>query len=156
MDIKSIVAQYATKNEKGVEVNLNALAKDKDFQSLVAKEVVKKVKENEACVLIPAYKPTENRHLGKLINELALTLQVKTLVTGDVKNLRRLRIIPERVIILKQSFRNGKELKTQIEAIKEMGCQVSVLCLLAHSSAKLQNFAAENEVEINALVKTDN
>lgn len=156
MDVQKIVAEYATKNGKGVEIDITALAANKNFQKAVVKQVVAAVQEKpQACVLIPAYKSrANNNHLGQLINEIALTLQVKTLVTGDVKNLKSLLLKPSEVILLKQSFRLGKELKQQIADIKEMGFTVSVLCILTHSKARLEAFGKENAVEITAIANT--
>lgn len=151
-----MVAYYAAKKEKGVEIDLKGLAQDEDFKKEAVKAVVNKVKETNACVLFPSYKPCSDKNpLGKLINELALTLQVKTLVTGDVKNLKRVQIPPREVIIIKQSFRQGTELKKQIEEVKAMGCKVTVLCLIAHSGAKMQGFAHETGVDVEALVRID-
>ncbi|MBO5039100.1 MAG: hypothetical protein J6C85_06595 [Alphaproteobacteria bacterium] len=155
MDIKGIVSSYAGRNERGqIEIDLKGLAADKNFREQAIKAVVKEVQEKDACVLIPAFR-RDNTYLSRLINELALTLQVKTLVTGDVKNLKRLRSRPTSIMLLKQSFRTGKELQEQIDEIKAMGCTVNVFCLLAHSLAKLQGFGYQNDVEIKALVAVD-
>lgn len=156
MDIKRIVSAYAEKNDKGErEIDLKGLATDKAFREEAIKAVVKEVQKTEdVCVLIPAFR-RDNTHLSKLINELALTLQVKTLVTGDVENLKRVRSHPHNIILLKQSFRTGTELKKQVDEIKAMGYTVSVFCLLAHSSAKLISFGYQNGVEIKALVSID-
>lgn len=156
MDIKKIVSAYAGKNDKGQnEIDLKGLASDKAFREQAIKAVIKEVQEkDDVCVLIPAFR-RDNTHLSKLINELALTLQVKTLVTGDVTNLKRVKSHPKNIMLIKQSFRTGKELQAQIDEIKAMGCTVSVFCLLAHSSAKLQSFGYQNEVKIKALVAVD-
>ena len=45
MELKNLVAHYATKGEKGVEINLEALSQDKHFRSQAVQAVVKKVKE---------------------------------------------------------------------------------------------------------------
>ena len=118
---------------------------------------VKKVKENpHACVFFPSYKPAcDHNPLGKLINEVALSLQVETLVTGNYEKLKDLQNPVKDVIIVKQSFRSGKELRAQIEELKAMGYDVSVLCLIAHSGAKVEAFAHENGVPVSAIVYTD-
>lgn len=156
--IKEIVAAYAAKGENGVEVDLKGLARDEDFRKAVIKEVVNRVdREPTPCVVIPAFDSCSvENHLGKLINELALNLQVKTLVTGKVENFQNLRTHPEEVLIIKQSFRTGEGLKNQIAALKDFGAKkVSVLCFIAHNTARMQGFGHENEAEIEALVKTD-
>ena len=102
MELGNLVAHYATKGEKGVEINLEALSQDKHFRSQAVQAVVKKVKENpHACVFFPSYKPA------------------------------------------------------QIEELKAMGYDVSVLCLIAHSGAKVEAFAHENGVPVSAIVYTD-
>lgn len=156
MELKEIVAFYADKTEKGKEIDLKNLSKDELFRSQVIKAVLEQIKgKPQACVLIPAYR-SNNTHLGKLINELALTLQVRTLVTGEVENIKHLHHSNiKEVVLIKQSFRVGHELAKQIAAIKAYGCKVSVLCLISHSRERLEQFAKENEVEIVALVSTD-
>lgn len=154
MSLKEIVKHYQVPTKNGVEVDIKALAADSNFREEVIKGVLALIKEKpQACVLIPAFKSTSERHhLGQLINELALTLQVKKLVTGDVRNFLHLKVKPDEVIILKQSFREGKELKRQISALESMGCKVSVICFMAHSAAKAKSFAEENKVPLNILV----
>ena len=154
MKLKEIVASYATEKENKTVVDIQKMAKDEEFRKEVIKEVLAIVKRSaQACVVIPAFKSGEkNDHLGQLINELALTLQVKTLVTGKIENFKRLRHKPTEVIILKQSFREGTELQTQVSTLKAMGCKVQVLCFLAHSATKLKKFADENAVSVQALV----
>lgn len=140
MELGNLVAHYATKGEKGVEINLEALSQDKHFRSQAVQAVVKKVKENpHACVFFPSYKPAcDHNPLGKLINEVALSLQVETLVTGNYEKLKDLQNPVKDVIIVKQSFRSGKELRAQIEELKAMGYDVSVLCLIALPAPKLR------------------
>lgn len=155
MDINSVVAKYATKTVNGVEFDVEALAGDADFKQLSVNEVTDRIKEEGICVLIPSFGSERNKHLREIVNGLAMKAQMRTLVTGSVKNLYRLRIKPESVMILKQSFRDGTELKSQIQKIKSMGCRVTVLCLLAHSSASLEAFGRENDVNISAIVRAD-
>ena len=156
--IKDIVAAYAAKTENGVEVDIQALARNEEFRKAVIKEVTKRIDRGDKpspCVVIPAF-DSGSTHLGTLINELALSLQVKTLVTGDVRNFKRLKTHPKEVLIIKQSFRSGQGLKDQIATLKELGAkEVSVLCLLAHNSGRMQGFGHENGVSIEALVPTD-
>lgn len=156
MDVKEIVASYADKKGKGIEIDLKSLSKDKAFRSFAVAAVIDVIKAKpQACVLIPAYS-TNNNHLGKLINELALTLQVRTLVTGNVENLKRMHAASiKEVLLIKQSFRVGQELAEQVAAIKARGSKVSVLCLISHSRALLEQFGKEHEIEISALVCTD-
>ena len=61
----------------------------------------------------------------------------------------------EEVLIVKQSFKTGDGLKEQINRLKEKGLKVSVFCLVAHSSTKLERFAYENGVEASAAVCLD-
>lgn len=155
MELKEIVALYADKKEKGIEIDLKSLSKDASFRSLAIAAVLEKIKEKpQACVLVPAYN-SNNKSLGKFINELALTLQVKTLVTGDVANLKRMRAASiKEVILIKQSFR-AEELSAQIAAIKARGSKVCVLCLISYCREKLEEFGKEHGVEISALLNTD-
>ncbi len=157
MELKSIVAHYATRNEKGVEIDLERLSQDKKFRSEVVNAVVKRVsKIPQVCIVFPSFKSGESdKSLGSLINELALTLQFESLVTGNLEQIKNLRMPAENVILIKHSFRNGKKLKEQIEEIKAQGCNVSVICLIAHSGAKVEAFAHENNVTVEALVYTD-
>ncbi len=157
MELKNIVAHYATRNEKGVEIDLENLSQDKKFRSEVVKAVVKRVEKiPHACIVFPSFKSGENdKSLGSIINELALTLQFESLVTGNLEQISSLRMPAENVILIKHSFRSGKKLKEQIEEIKARGCNVSVICLLAHSGSRVEAFAHENDVKIDALVYTD-
>lgn len=157
MELKKLVADYATRNDGSVVINLEGLAHNKEFRNEVIREVLKKVKKTpHLCVFIPSFKATCNGSpMGKLVNELVLTLQLETLVTGNIEKLSNLHIPTTDIIIIKQSFRSGKELSKQVERIKNMGCNVSILCLVAHSRARLEAFAAENKVQIEALVCTD-
>lgn len=155
MNLKEIVENYATKENEIVNVDLKSLSTDNNFRSLVISAIVQELKQKpQACVLIPAYR--HNSHLGALINELALTSLTRTLVAGGVQNLRRIRSpFAKDVILIKQSFRNGKELAKHIAEIKKMGSRVTVVCLIAHSRAKFESFAKENKVDMKALVYTD-
>lgn len=156
MEIKKIVADYATKKGSTVEVDLEALVADGEFRSEMIKKVKAYVKgKPQACVLLPSYKRAVENPLGKFINELAMQLQTETLVTGKTENIQRLIVKPTDVIVIKKSFRAGKELKEQIAELKGMGVNIYVLCFVAHSGAKLQGFAVENGVDMEAVVKTD-
>lgn len=157
MDLKNIVAHYATRNGKGVEIDLEGLSQDKKFRSEVVKEVVKRVaKIPHTCIVFPSFKSGDSKNpLGNLINELALTLQFESLVTGNLEQISNLRMPAENVILIKHSFRSGKELKKQIEQIKSHVGNVRVICLIAHSGAKIEAFAHENDVTVEALVCTD-
>lgn len=157
MELKEIVSGYATRTANGVEINLKAIARNQEFRTEVIKEVTKSLGSPAPCVVIPAYESgAAENHLGSLINELALTLQVKTLVTGDVKNFKRLKTHPKQVLIIKQSFRTGSGLQKQIAELKELGAtEVRVLCFIAHNTGRMQGFGHENNVTIDALVKTD-
>lgn len=151
MELKEIVTSYVA---EGKEVDLKGLAENAKVREAVVSAVVQAVREKpHACVVFPSYK--YGGALGQLINEVALSLQVETLVTGNVRNIANLRQTPADVIIIKQSFRAGKELKSQIEEIRGYGCGVSVLCLISHSETKMADFARENDVEVSALVYTD-
>lgn len=156
MKLKEIVAQYATKEDKTVNVDLKKLSMDDDFRSLVLAAIHKQlVKKPNACVIFPSYRKNQ-KNLGKLINELAMSLEVKALVTGEVEMLKQVSKSNKKdVILIKQSFRTGNELAEQIAAIKDMGSVPSVICLISHSRANLEKFAQKNGVEISALVYTD-
>jgi len=161
MNINEIVAGYATRNAKGeVEVNLKALARDKDFRDEVIKDIRKILESEEhknALVVIPAFQSgAQDNHLGKLINEIAEQVRPKGLETGDVKNVGQRRRLPQEVIIIKQSFRTGTGLQKQIATLRELGVQkITVRCIITHATNRMQGFGYENNVDINALVKTD-
>jgi len=157
MILENIVAHYATKENKVVSIDLKALSQDEMFREEVVKKVLNIVKSHpHACVLIPAHKPfAETDYLGQLINDIILSLQVDALVTGSVENLKKLQHSVKEVLVIKQSFRTGEHLAKDIATLKKFGCKVKVLCLIAHSSGKLQAFGYQNQVEIDALVKTD-
>ncbi|MBP5699229.1 MAG: hypothetical protein J6W96_06865 [Alphaproteobacteria bacterium] len=153
MTLAQIVAGYTTKTPAGKNVNIEALAHDERFRDKVVKEVIGIIKASpKACVLIPAFKSKSGEHLGQLINQLALSLQVRTLVTGDVKNFKRLKAKPSEVIILKQSFREGKELRNQVAQLQDMGVDVSVICCMTHSSQQVRKFTAETDIPVHVLV----
>lgn len=152
MDLKEIVAFYANKADEKVEIDLKALTRDAKCKKLMVKSILDRVKENpNVCVFIPAY---QNRnHLGPFINELAQTLQVRYLVTGNVDSLRRLACSSfKEVILFKQAFKTGHKLIEQVQAVRGMGCKVRVLCLVAHSRDKLESFASMLGVKAEALV----
>jgi hypothetical protein len=153
MNLNERVALYADKKESKINVDLEALAHDVEFRRVIVEEVVNHVKKTKACVWIPAF-PCSN-HLSELINEIALSLQVETLTTGNIRNLKRLRAHPDKVIILKQSFYTGKQLAKDIQEAKEFGCDVSVLCLISHSKENFKKFADAHKVKMEALVFTD-
>ena len=155
--MKEIVKGHVSKNENGeVRVNLESLSKDGNFRNAVVNAIVKKVKaSSHACVLFPSYKPCLNTPLGKIINELAQTLVVETLVTGDINRIRDIRGAINEVIIIKQSFKSGVGLQKQIKDVREMGYKVSVISLIAHSGAALERFKHANGVSLDALVCLD-
>lgn len=157
--IREIVSQYATKKGTTTEVDLKGLARNKEFRDEAIAAVLKRVeaKEPTPCIIIPAYNPgSHDNHLGTLINELALNLQIKALVTGNVANIKELQVRPKSVLIIKQSFRAGTGLQNQIEDLKSLGIEsISVLCFISHNSGRMQGFGHENGVEIEALVATD-
>lgn len=157
MDLKNIVANYVTKSDKGVEVDLENLSKDKKFRSEVVKEVLKKVQEiPHVCIVFPSFKKGEDKNpLGGIINELASSLKISSLVTENLELVQHLRVPAENVILIKHSFRSGKKLKEQVEELKKFGCNVSVICLVAHSGARVEAFAHANEVKVDVLVYTD-
>ena len=156
--MNEIVKNYISKNGDGeIRVDLLRLAKDENFRKEVVKNIVSKVKQTpHACVLFPSYQPhCANNPLGKLINELALSLVVETLVTGDVEKIRDLRSPVTDVIIIKQSFKSGRGLHDQIMTLASKGCKVHVICLVSHSSAAIERFRQANDVDIEALVSLD-
>jgi predicted regulator of amino acid metabolism with ACT domain len=160
MELETIVTEFfAEKNEKGLEVDLKALAETETIKEKVVSAVLEEVeKQPHTCVLIPSYESTKKvNNLGSLINEIALTLQVEALVTGRVENLKRLHTALKKtgVVLIKQSFRTGKELQEQVAAVKAMGLPVSVICLVTHSSKKMEAFGKKNDVPITAIVKLD-
>ena len=66
MNLNEKVAVYAERTEKGINVDLKALAHDVEFRKVVVAEVVNHVKETKACVWIPAFQC--GSHLSELIN----------------------------------------------------------------------------------------
>lgn len=152
MNLKNIVESYAHKGKQGLEIDLDALALNKEFNE----EVVKKVSNivpPQACVFIPGYND-KNAHFTKLINDLVLSLQTKALVTGNIESLKN--VETSDVIIIKQSFRTGQTLRTQIAELRTMGFEkIKVLCIITNSTGRLKGFAIEEGVEVDALVKTD-
>ena len=158
MDLQNLVAGYAAKKQHGAEIDMAALAGNGEFRQEVIREVLKFLdKHTGACVLLPSYGVVSNRnsHLCALTNELAMSIAVKTLVTGGVEAITTLRKLPEYVVIIKQAFRTGEHLAKDVEVLKKHGCKVSVLCLVAHSGAHLQNFGHRYDLEISALAKVD-
>lgn len=158
MDLQNLVADYASKAQHGTEVDLAALARNREFRQEVIAEVLKYIDKHQcACVVLPSYKAysVRNPHLAALTNDLTTEIAVKTLVTGDVEGVAKLRKMPEDVIIIKQAFRTGEHLAKDVEALQKQGCNVSVLCLVAHSGAHLQNFGHRYGAEISALVNVD-
>lgn len=158
MALNEVVANYATKSPKGVQVDLDGLTENEEFRTLVVDATVEYIKQRPAaCVVFQSYKSNQPMQtpLGKLINELALTLPQITLVTGNVKNIEKMYHPVKRVVLIKQSFRQGSCLKDQIAYLKEQGVAISVLCLMAHCKEALQSFGAENGVEVSALIYTE-
>ena len=158
MDLKNLVADYASKKLHGAEIDLVALSKNAEFRQEAINEVLKYIDKHQgACVVLPSYKAYSKRnpHLAALTSDLTAEIAVKTLVTGGVNGVTNLRKKPDDVIIIKQAFRTGEHLAKDVEALQQMGCNVSVLCLVAHSTAHLQNFSHLYGVEISALVNVD-
>lgn len=156
MELQKIVAAYATKDGKTVNVDLKNLSADSNFRSEALAVILQQLeKKKGTCVVLPSFR-RDNKNLGQLINELAASLKVKTLITGGITELEHVsQANKQEVVLVKQSFRAGQQLAEQIAAIKELGSKVSVICLISHSRAKLESFAEENDVEITALVYTD-
>lgn len=154
--LKNIVAHHSSKNEDGeIIVNLQGLEDDKNFRASVVNAILQEVSE-ASCVLFPSFSTHQcGTPLGKIINELALSLQVKTLVTGDVTNITSLQSPVKEVLIIKQSFKKGQGLIKQINELKEMGCKVRVVCLIAHSSNQLDYFRYATNVDTKALICLD-
>lgn len=158
MDLQNLVADYASKAEHGAVINMAALAGNEEFREEVIEGVLKYLEKHQgACVLLPSYGIADNRnsHLCALTNALAAKIAIKALVTGHAEAITELRKIPENVIIIKQAFRTGEQLSKDVEILKSHGCNVAVLCLIAHSGSRLQNFGHQYGVEISALVKVD-
>ena len=158
--INGIVANYATRKNGEIEVNLKALARDKEFRDEVIKDIRKIIESEEhkdAYVVIPAFQSgAHDNHLGALINEIAEQVLLKGLVTGDVENVRHTHYLPKEVIIIKQSFRTGAGLQKQIATLREIGVpKIMVRCIITHATNRMQGFGFENDVDINALVKID-
>ena len=153
-DLKQIVEKYTTPTLNGKVVDLYKLDKNAEFKSAVKKEVEILLQEiPHTCVLIPAGKARLSNPLRELVMELAMMVQLKTIVTGAPENLKKLIYgAPHDVLLIKQSFKTGEGLKKDITDIRAQGCNVKVLCFVAHSKAKLEAFAAENNVEATALV----
>ena len=142
--LKEIVKHHVTVGEHGLSVNIEALEKDLKYKEAAINAVVKQIAKNpKACVYLPSYKV--GSPLGAFINGLAAHKEVLKLKTTQVTE----------VLIIKQSFKTGNGLKEQIKVLKEHGFNVSVFCLVAHSSTKLVQFAYENKVNAKAAVCLD-
>ena len=153
-DLTRIVERFTTPTLSGKVVDLYKLDKSQEFKEAVKAQVEKLLQEiPHTCVLIPAGKARLSNPLRELIMELAMMAQLRTIVTGSPENLRKLLYgAPHDILLIKQSFKTGKGLQKDIADIREQGCNVKVLCLVAHSQAKLEKFAAENNIEATALV----
>ena len=153
--LKEIVKHHVTSEEHGLSVNIEALEKDRKYKEAAINAVVKQVEKNpKACVYLPSYK--EGSPLGAFINGLAAHKEVKNLKTTDIAEVLKLKTTQvTEVLIIKQSFKTGNGLKEQIKVLKEHGFNVSVFCLVAHSSTKLVQFAYENKVNAKAAVCLD-
>jgi len=149
MKLKTIAADYARKGKQGLEIDLALLALNKEFNE----EAIKKLEAlvpPKSCVLLPG----SRMHFTKIINELALCLQSKALVTSNIENLKTVQA--DTLVIIKQSFRTGQTLREQIADLKDSGVKkILLLCIIANSSGRLEGFSAETGVEAKALVKTD-
>ena len=155
--LKKIVSKHTTSTPCGKVVNLYALDGNAEFRKAVEQEVLALIEKiPHACVLIPSGKARLDNPLRDLVMELAMTLQVQTLVTGAPENLRRLEYSTAKdVILIKQSFKTGAGLKKEIEEVRAQGCTVRVICMIAHKRASIDAFAKENNVEISTLVCLD-
>ena len=150
--LKEIVRQHVSAGECGLSVNLDTLEKDQKYRKAAVNAVVKQLATKpSACVYFPSYK--EGSPLGSFINELAAHKEVKNLKTMDLEEVLKLKVAE--VIIVKQSFKNGFGLKKQVQKLKAHGFNVSVFCLIAHSSTNLERFAYENGIEVKASVCLD-
>jgi len=149
MKLKNIAADYARKGKQGLEIDLALLALNKEFNE----EAIKKLEAlvpPKSCVLLPG----NNTHFTKIINDLALRLQSKALVTNNIENLKAVKA--DTIVIVKQSFRTGETLREQIADLKDAGFdKILLLCVIANSSGRLEGFSVETGVEAKALVKTD-
>jgi hypothetical protein len=113
MNLTDLVVSYATPNEKGTGINIDidALSKNKDFLHAAVQAVLDLVKKNpDSCVVVPSYDYKKNT-LRAFVNELALSNRVKTLVTGDVSQVENLHSKPQNIILVKKSFRAGEHLR---------------------------------------------
>ena len=153
--LKEIVKHHVTSEEHGLSVNIEALENDLKYKEAAINAVVKQVEKNpKACVYLPSYKV--GSPLGAFINGLAAHKEVKNLKTTDIAEVLKLKTTQVTdVLIIKQSFKTGNGLKEQIKVLKEHGFNVSVFCLVAHSSTKLVQFAYENKVNAKAAVCLD-
>ena len=153
-DLKQIVTKHTVSTLRGKVVDLCTLDKNEEFKEAVKKEVERLLLEiPHTCVLIPAAKASQRNPLRELVMELAMMVQLKTIVTGAPENLKRLIYgAPRDVLLIKQGFKDGDGLKKDIAATQAQGCNVKVLCFIAHSKAKLDALAAEYNVEATALV----
>jgi hypothetical protein len=155
MDLKNIVANNTVESlEGGLVVNVNTLSNDQEFHEHVVNAIVKKAKQNRRlCVWFPAYE--FGKYKGNLNNKLAQELALKAFVAGEVVNIKTVHHKIDEVLIVKQVFKTGESLKRQIAQLKEGGYKVSVLTAVAHSGARVEGFAYENQVELKALVCLD-
>lgn len=158
MKLKNIVENYAHKGKQGLEIDLEALALNKEFNAEAVKKVMEFVPVG-TCVFIPGYdEKAKNAHFSELIEKLSQELrkEAKAYVTSNIENVKQICGAAKEIIIIKQSFRTGNTLGSQIAEIKAAGCdKISVLCIITNSTSRLQGFAVEMGVKVKALVKTD-
>lgn len=156
MELNEIVISYITKEGDKVNVDLKSLSEDDNFRGSAISAILQQISGNgETCIYFPSF-GKENKNLGKLINELAVYPTVRNLMTGKIENLKRKRGAGKKnVVLIKQAFLTGKTLAAQVATLKKMGYKVSVLCLVAHSRAKLEEFGKNKHIEIEALVHLD-
>ena len=151
--LKEIVRNHVSVGECGMSVNLDTLEKDQKYRKSAVSAVLKQLATKpSACVYFPSYK--EGSPLGSFINELATHKEIRNLKTVDIREVLKLSSIEE-VLVVKQSFKTGNGLKEQINLLKDKGFKVSVFCLVAHSSTRLERFAFDNGVEASAAVCLD-
>ena len=153
--LKNIVANNTVElPEKGLWVNVNTLSEEVEFHKQVVNEIVKKAKTNpRLCVWFPGYE--FGKYKGYLNNQLAKELDIRAFLAGEVVNINSIHHKINEVLIVKQVFKTGESLKHQIAQLKESGYKVSVLAAVAHSGARVDGFAYENQVELKSLVVLD-
>lgn len=141
------------------KININALLSNQEFQECAVEEIASELsRTGSACVVFLSYR--SDTPLSRLVNLLAekhhSDPQPLALVTKTLKDFFSMRYHRSKdVLLVKKVFHNGKILERQIQELRKNGFTAHVLCLTAHSSQDVQNFARQHDVDIKAVLKLD-